>query len=227
VTGVQTCALPISKASAPGKGSAEKSPEDANLQQAAQTADLAGKAQALTRGTQQVVSRGALLAVEVSALLRDFDSTARAFEVASEAYDRARRSAGTASEGFAQAEEDYRVAERDYRWMAYVLIISAAIEAGDALCASAQSTTSYRAELCQVQRICLPPDQHIDHAFPHALGGANVPDNYQVMAAAENEALGASFWEKFATTPIPVLKGMIASALMRLRCPNGAAAWSR
>ena len=197
--------------------------QQTNCEQTKQTAAVAQEARELTADTKALATKVNTLTAEVALLLRDFASAEAAFDAATATFQRATRIADTSSSAFISAQEDFRTAERNYRWMSYVLIAAATFSIGDALCGSVESTASFRC----VDGVCLPSNLHIDHAFPHSLGGANVPANYQVLPAAENLALGNSFWAKLLATPIPVLKGMTASALMWLRCPGNPAAWSR
>lgn len=180
-------------------------------------------AQAVER-QQEVETRR--LALDLNRLLADFAAVDAEYKQAADNFQLTSQAADHASPQFAVAEQDYESAEQSYRWSVYVLMVAAAHDAvmgaADKVCAGVESTRAYRRENgIDDSNVC------VDHVFPHALGGVNSPLNYQPLACSTNSSLGASFWEKLTKYPAPMLGGLAATALARLRCAQDAAAWRR
>jgi hypothetical protein len=163
------------------------------------------------------------LASGMTRLLQNYADVDQRLHDAAQRYGLAAQTADRASQQFITAEQNYRDAERHYRWTFYTLMIAAAMDvAAENVCQGVESTRAFRRENgIDDSEVC------IDHVFPHALGGVNSPWNYNPIPCRENSALGATFWGKAMTYPLPMLQGLLATALARLRCAGDTAAWSR
>ncbi len=147
---------------------------------------------------------------ELRAADGEFHNATRAFESA------VQQGEGSAA-GLVQATRDLETARTRYREVATVLIVMAASgDAGNALRGGQRTTAAFRWELrakgVELQGL------DVDHIWPHAMGGADHPWNYQLLEASVNRSLGASLGEKFARWPLATLQGMVVSAVATLAC---------
>lgn len=186
-------------------------------------ADLRAQVEAADKAETSQKVQTQRLEIDAAQLVEEYDAAARAFEDASSKFSLATQRASNAAEDNASAERSYAEAERYWRWMAYVVLAAAAWDMAGEICAGVETTQQYRRRVGLVGngRVC------VDHSFAHALGGINHPWNYMPLDCSLNSSYGASFWGKFVDMPIPVLQGLLVSALGRIRCGSMAKAWSR
>ncbi len=159
----------------------------------------------------------------VTEMLGRFDAAEAEFQVAAADFETARGIADQASAAYVNAELRFQAAARAYQWMLALVLISATWDMSSSICETVQSTASSRREfgIAPGSGLC------VDHVFPHAAGGINQRWNYMAIDCALNSSLGDAVWTKLMAEPIPMLQGMAASALGRLRCGANPSAWKR
>lgn len=161
------------------------------------------------------------LRAKVEALVCMYEGAAADFARAAETYERATLMNKQASADFQEAKQKYAEAEQRYRWMGYAIMLASTLDVSSALCASAQSTRSFR------KVAGCGPNEHADHVLAHARGGANHPWNYVCLDASLNTSWRDGLWVKVQHMPLQLLRGAIISGLMKLRCGDSAVAFGR
>jgi hypothetical protein len=137
-----------------------------------------------------------------------YESAARRNEAATRGLEEATRAYGVTSQQYRVASE---VADRaSSRWKLFqkLVIVAAAMDAANLQAAKAQSaadpaslscdrdmsTSAYRV-LLAAQGVALD-GMDVDHIVPRSLGGADNPENYQLLPASVNRSLGNTWNEE-------------------------------
>ena len=136
-----------------------------------------------------------------------YRSAGRNWEEATAARREAREHSDEASVEWRAAEQEYEQAQVEWALARDLVILAAAIDAGnlerfrarglrnvrteDLRSCSRVSTSSYRSRLRTEGRALGGLD--VDHIVPRSLGGADHPLNYQLLPSSVNRSLGASW----------------------------------
>ncbi len=152
-----------------------------------------------------------LAAQEATAATESFARAERDFEHASRHFDRAAGTWRAAEASYASAAQRFRLAS-----------IVAVVVAGHALASprgglcQTVSTSTYRRRLAREGVDLSGLD--VDHLWPRSRGGADHPWNYQLLESSVNRSLGANLMARFHAMPLETLKGLAATAIVRLAC---------
>ena len=98
----------------------------------------------------------------------------------------------------------------DYRRATTFLLSIAAVDfVGFALCRGAMRTSEYRREH-RARGVGLA-NRDVEHVFPHGLGGANRPANYEVLSSHANRSLGNGLAANFDAVPMELLHASLSA----------------
>jgi len=124
------------------------------------------------------------------------------------AYHDAKRRADRTAKEWGRVAREYERAEQLWKIYQELVMVAAALDAQNldaarrgsqarltsvANCDEGMSTARYRRLLERAGRTLVY--MHIDHIVPQSLGGADHPDNYQVLPSSENQSLGNTWNE--------------------------------
>ncbi len=207
-------ALAIAVLAACGRSSVDDEP----ARRAAQAVDEIERVEARDRQTISELSAAAgTLRSAIMRLTDDWARVSAELRTVTATYERARMIGEQAGAELKATREQYAQAAREYRIVTAIIIIAAASDVlGDALCQGKMSTRTFRNHL-RAEGISVDGFD-VDHVLPRALGGADHPWNYQLLDSSLNRSLGAGVMEKIVSEPLATLQGLVASALVSLRC---------
>ena len=161
---------------------------------------LLDKAEAQTRELADTDTAARRLMAEWSDLDRRFQAASLHYHATQIALERAAQAYTQTSSDYRQASAEANGAARLWRLYRELVLVAAAVDAAKlrsarahADCGRDMSTADYR-DLLIRQGVSVA-GMDVDHIVPRSLGGADHPDNYQLLPSSENRSIGNDWGE--------------------------------
>lgn len=177
---------------------------------------LEHRADADDAAIEDLSERVAAFEASVDELVGLYGAVSSELMAAEERLQRATALAEESAQAFGQAAAAYEAAEKRWRLVTISLLAAATWDYAGHLCSTRMTTAAYREQL-KKKGINLD-GLDADHGLPKSRGGADHPLNYRMIDSSLNRSLGNDVMRKLMAHPLHLLRGAVASALIRLRC---------